>query len=307
MFKRILFVVEPHLAATTAVQTGAALATACHAEIVFCSGLPRYPAAAMDLPDMETSAQWVALADARERTDRLLVQAKAVVEGLGVPSRTAVTSGDDPVHCILQTAQANHCDLILVAKEDSNAVVRLLTGNVVPSLITASPVPVLVCAAASSSTPADAGKSMHRILVLLDEDGRSQKALTQALALAQACGSELLFAHVVPPEVVPVLEMSSFATGPGEQLAAAIHDRSQRLLDSAQAVARTAGLQANGLSLAAATTHKDIARLVVEKACDLVVVSHGGHNAVMRLLTGSLIPGLITVASVPLLVCREGA
>ena len=39
--------------------------------------------------------------------------------------------------------------------------------------------------------------------------------------------------------------------------------------------------------------------------CDLIVVASTGSNAVMRLLTGSVIPGLITHSRVPVLVCRQ--
>ncbi|MBK6471149.1 MAG: universal stress protein [Betaproteobacteria bacterium] len=59
------------------------------------------------------------------------------------------------------------------------------------------------------------------------------------------------------------------------------------------------------MSLPAGTSAKDIARIAVDQACELIVVAHRGSNAVMRLLTGSLIPGLITAAATPVLICRE--
>ena len=42
--------------------------------------------------------------------------------------------------------------------------------------------------------------------------------------------------------------------------------------------------------------------------CDLIVVATEGRNAVMRILLGSVLPGLITAATVPVLVGRpQGA
>lgn len=45
--------------------------------------------------------------------------------------------------------------------------------------------------------------------------------------------------------------------------------------------------------------------MAVDEGCDLIVLGHRGSNAVMRLLTGSLVPGLITAATIPVLICRE--
>jgi hypothetical protein len=65
------------------------------------------------------------------------------------------------------------------------------------------------------------------------------------------------------------------------------------------------GLSARGKSLPAGIAAKDIAGMAVDEACDLIVVGHRGRNAVMRLLSGSLVPGLITAAAIPVLICRD--
>lgn len=41
------------------------------------------------------------------------------------------------------------------------------------------------------------------------------------------------------------------------------------------------------------------------KHCDLIVVGTEGKNAMLRILNGSIVPKLISVASVPVLVCRD--
>ena len=47
-------------------------------------------------------------------------------------------------HAASQAAVRHHCDLIVVATEGRNAVMRILSGSVLPGLITAATVPVLV-------------------------------------------------------------------------------------------------------------------------------------------------------------------
>ena len=41
-----------------------------------------------------------------------------------------------------------------------------------------------------------------------------------------------------------------------------------------------------------------------KRRCDLIVVAADGHNAFVRLVTGSLVSGLITRSSLPVLVCK---
>ena len=38
--------------------------------------------------------------------------------------------------------------------------------------------------------------------------------------------------------------------------------------------------------------------------CGLIVVASSGHKAIVRLLSGSVIPGLITQSTIPLLIVR---
>lgn len=50
-----------------------------------------------------------------------------------------------------------------------------------------------------------------------------------------------------------------------------------------------------------------VAEVAVKRQCDLIVVESESKNAVLRLIGGSIVPGLITHATVPVLVCKEDA
>ena len=305
MYRRILIVVEPSAVAAAAIDEGLALARVGDAEVVFLGGLPRHLAPAAELPDAEMAAHWKSLDDAKARTQGVLAEASARADELGVMSRTVFASGEDGVRGILDSARALRCDLIVVASEGSNAVVRLLTGSVIPGLITASSVPLLVCAPVHRPAGGPAGAVLRRIMVVLEDKDGGQPALDQGLDLAQACGAELLLVHIVPPEAVPMVDISSFTVESGERLAAEMRERSQRLLAAASLAAGRAGVAARSMSLPAGCTSRDVARLADEQGCDLIVLATEERNAVLRLLSGCLVPGLITAAAVPVLVCRD--
>lgn len=306
MFKRILVVLEREPQAAAAIEVGLQLARRCDAKVLFYSGLPRQRPPAFDVPEAAIGAIGDLPDDARDQVDRALAQAQATAERMEVMSTTAIVPGDDQVRCIIQSARAARCDLITLATEGSNAVVRLLTGAIVPGLVTQSPVPVLVCKPRHPPDHNGSHGEVRRILVMLEDHDGDETALRQATALAGLHSAELLFAHVVQPDLVPLVDVSSIATGTGEQLAAEFRARSCRLLEEARQAAQGAGMTARSVSLAPGTAARDIARLAVEHDCDLIVVTHQGQSAVVRLLTGSLVPGLITASSVPVLICRAG-
>lgn len=304
MFKRILVVLEREPHDVAAIQIGVRLAKRYDAKILFHSGLPRYRPPAFDLPECAVTAHWDSLDDARDQADRVLAQAQATAEKMGVMSTTAIGTGDDQVRCIIDSARAARCDLITLATEGSNAVIRLLTGAIIPGLVTASPVPVLVCTPTTRQDDTLSHGEVRRILVMLEDHDADETTLSYATELARTYMAELIFAHVVQPELVPMVDISSFATGSGERLAAEFRARSSRLLEAARQAAQRKGAIARSMSLMPGTTSRDIASLAIAQGCDLIVVTHEGQSAVVRLLTGSLIPGLITSSTLPVLICR---
>jgi len=145
MYKRILIVVDHRTVSSAAVREGTALAKAHKSEILFFSVLPRYAVPVADTPPFPMVAPHEFQRAAKASAQKWLAAAKAIADKAGLMSRTATGSGEDDSHCIVDAARRRRCDVIVVATEGRNALLRLLTGSVIPGLITASPVPVLVC------------------------------------------------------------------------------------------------------------------------------------------------------------------
>lgn len=151
MYKRILVVVDASPVSGEAVKTGVALAGVHEAQLVFFHVMPRYSMPMADMPPFVAMSPQDFLRDAQTIADRLLTTAANAAKRAGLSAQTAKGSGEDDAHCIADAARKHRCGLIVVASEGRNALLRLLTGSVIPGLITASPVPVLIVKEAKRS------------------------------------------------------------------------------------------------------------------------------------------------------------
>lgn len=304
MFRRPLIVLPSGASSNAVTSLGIAMAEAFGGEVLFYTGLKRELPPAHDLPHRATVARWDALDDTRLEAERIHRQARQRADNRGVLAQSLISISADPVKDILNAGLSNHCDAVVLASGGENAVVRLTIGSVVPGLITASPIPVMVCPAVSKHRAGE-GAAMNRLLVVLDDGDTGAVARSVAVNLARAFAAEVTFVHIVPSPIMAASDPAGFAGDLSNGLSAEFQMESHRLLDSAAKFATENGLVARALSLPAGTSAKDIALVATEKACDLILVTHRGSNAVVRLLTGNLIPGLITAAEVPILICRK--
>lgn len=154
MYKRILIVVDRRPVSRAAVKEGVAMAAAQGAELVLFHVMPRYSVPMADMAPFAMTSLEDFRQSARAAADRLLSTAAARAEKAGVKAHRLTGSGDDDALCIVEAARKRRCDLIIAASEGRNALMRLLTGSVIPGLITASTVPVLVVKAADRSKSA---------------------------------------------------------------------------------------------------------------------------------------------------------
>lgn len=145
MFKKILVVVNDSAASHAAVFVAIGLAQTHRADLMLFHVLPRFEVMGLDVPDAFAVSSSDFERDTREVGSRLLARASALAELEGVQSFRAMGFAENDAKCVADAAVLHHCDLIVVGTEGRNALVRLLTGSIVPGLITAASVPVMVC------------------------------------------------------------------------------------------------------------------------------------------------------------------
>lgn len=144
MYRRILVVVNEGVPSRVAVAEGVALALVHDAEVCFLALLPRYtmPVTQFAMPAAASAGAF--FSQAQRKAERRLAAASAAAAKAGVRCSSALESGADDAQCVVAAAGQRRCDLIVVASAGRSAVMRLLTGSLIPDLITLSSVPVLV-------------------------------------------------------------------------------------------------------------------------------------------------------------------
>lgn len=145
MFRKILIIVDDHPSAQAAIRHGVELADERGSEVVFFYLLPQFPYPLSDMAGVATMSPEEFERASKEAATKVLKAATRFAEGAAVVSLSVMSAGIDAANSAVEAATKRHCNLIVVASEGQNAVMRLLTGSVIPRLITLSPLPVLVC------------------------------------------------------------------------------------------------------------------------------------------------------------------
>jgi len=144
----------------------------------------------------------------------------------------------------------------------------------------------------------------HRILVVVADHPSSQVAISHGLCLAKGLGAEVVFTHALHHYPLAVADMPPVVTIAPDEMARQSADLGARLLAEAQARAAAKGVTAHAMLLDTVNDVDAINTLAHEQSCDFIVIGTEGGNALVRLLTGSAVPGLITRAPVPVMVCH---
>jgi nucleotide-binding universal stress UspA family protein len=147
----------------------------------------------------------------------------------------------------------------------------------------------------------------RKILIVVDDRPETQVAIRQGVEMALVHRADVLFFHVLPRYVFSGFDMLPVSDVSPEEFRTQAYAHAHAMLAAASELAERAGVQSHR----AIGTGNDDAQCVSDAAdkrhCDLSVVATEERNAIMRILNGSIIPGLITVATVPVLICRDTA
>lgn len=151
MHRRILVVVDDRVVTQSAIRQAIELAKAVRADIHFFYVLPNPVVVGFDILPVADLSHVVFQNEATAHARNMLDAARELAELAGIQSFCAVGSGTDGAHSVSVAAENKHCDLIVVGTEGKNAMLRILSGSIVPKLISVASVPVLVCRDTGSS------------------------------------------------------------------------------------------------------------------------------------------------------------
>lgn len=145
----------------------------------------------------------------------------------------------------------------------------------------------------------------ERIMIVVDEGVVARAAVDEGLALARVHDAQVLFFHVLPNYIVPMDDMPPLVSLGPEKYEKAVRRAADRIIGAAARLAAERGVESTGVVGSGMDAAECIARAASQRGCDLIVVGSHGRTAIQRLIRGSVVTRLITLASVPLLVCKR--
>lgn len=146
-----------------------------------------------------------------------------------------------------------------------------------------------------------------RILVVVDDHSVSRPAVFHAVEIACIHRAELFFFFVLPGFQISAFEFPPSASVAEQDYERTARTRASQCLQEASAIAEAAGVHSHRSMGSGKSDAECVSDAAVKRQCDLIVVESESKNALLRLIGGSIVPGLITCAKVPVLVCKEGA
>jgi nucleotide-binding universal stress UspA family protein len=190
---------------------------------------------------------------------------------------------------IVDLADAENCDIIVMGRRGLKRIDRTLVGSVTARVIGYTQRDVLV-------VPAGAVLGWKKILVATDGSRFSSIAVSKAIDFAAAYGGSLVVVSVVD---VPA---EFYAEAP-----AAVEDMVRKAKEYTAAVrtqAGAAGVQAE-THVGEAEAFEAIVKLARDQAVNMIVVGSHGRTGLRRLLMGSVTEKVIGHAPCPVLVAKS--
>ena len=140
------------------------------------------------------------------------------------------------------------------------------------------------------------------ILVPVDGSATSMLAVSKAVQLAQAFGSEVTAVYVLDP--YPFTGVGAdFAYGQAQYLSAATSEANKALEDVSKAMADS-GVTVHTLVGEGHAVHEGIVRVGENVGADLIVMGSHGRRGFEKLVLGSVAQRVLQTAHVPVLVVR---
>jgi len=144
MYKHILIPTDGSPPSGDAVRQGIALARSLGAEITVITVSPSFHTFVLD-PGMiiDSPQEYQRVCDALAA--KTLGVAEAEARAARVSFRALHVIHDHPYAAIIEAAERNHCDLIVMASHGRKGVYALVLGSETVKVLTHSKIPVLVC------------------------------------------------------------------------------------------------------------------------------------------------------------------
>lgn len=145
------------------------------------------------------------------------------------------------------------------------------------------------------------------ILVPTDGSELSDKAIREAVALAQALRARITLLHVLG-EYHRVLPDEGYVVPEVPELRRRFEEaervRAQKILDAGSKTATGGGVECEALTATGDVPYEVIIKQAQQSGCDLIMMASHGRRGLQGLLLGSETVRVLTHSTIPVLVCR---
>jgi nucleotide-binding universal stress UspA family protein len=223
----------------------------------------------------------------RKPADDALAAAKqAASEGRAL-IKTVLEEGETHEK-ILDLADSENCDLIMMGRRGLKRFERTLVGSATARVIGYSHGDVLV-------VPRDTTVGWGKVLVATDGSVRSAIAVDHAINFAKSYGGELM--------ILSVVDMPDELYGEAPGLVEDLGRKARSYVDAAGTKAEAEGIKAETF-VQEAEAFRAIIDIAEEKKADTIVMGSHGRTGLRRLLMGSVTEKVIGHAPCPVLVVK---
>lgn len=227
-------------------------------------------------------------ASLRKPCEEALREAEKIAEQERALIKTVCEEGE-PYERIVDLADAENCDVIVMGRRGLRRLERVLVGSVTARVIGHTQRDVLV-------VPRNTYIGWKRLLVATDGSRYSRVAVEKAIAFARSYGSQLLIISVVD---VPT-EFYAEAPKAVEDLVR----KAKEYTAEAKRQAEAAGVKADTF-VAEGDADAAIVKLAKEQKAEMMIMGSHGRTGLRRLLMGSVTEKVIGNAPCPVLVVKS--
>lgn len=145
MYKHILIPTDGSETAQKAVQAGIDFAREAKAKVTLFTAVPEYqPPGESDVFSRRAVSLWDHERMSRDKAEAILEPVARRMREAGVPCDTAYAESDRPYQAIIDAAERNGCDLILMSSHGRHGLAELWRGSETREVLTHSRIPTLV-------------------------------------------------------------------------------------------------------------------------------------------------------------------
>ena len=219
--------------------------------------------------------------------EKLLAEAREVAVSAGASIITNLEQGE-PYERIVDVADSENCDLIVMGRRGRHSLERTLMGSVTARVIGYTGKDVLV-------VPRGSVISWDSLLLATDGSFYSAAATERAVDLAKSYGSTL--------DVVSVVDVNEEFYAQAPDVVSAMTKKARETLSSIQSDAESAGVKVE-TAVKEGEPYVAINEVARDKKTSITIMGSQGRKGVSRLLLGSVTEKVIGFTESPVLVVK---